>query len=56
MKIYSKRVVTLCRHSRLEGKVISYSLLIEWCQRKKIFHYDIFEDNGIDGQRLFGGN
>lgn len=42
--------------SRLEGKVISYkSLLIEWCQKeKKQFHYDIFEDNGIDGQRFFG--
>ncbi|MEO8252807.1 MAG: ribonuclease III domain-containing protein [Flavobacterium sp.] len=42
--------------SRLEGKVISYkSLIIEWCQKeKKQFHYDIFEDNAIDGQRLFG--
>jgi ribonuclease-3 len=42
--------------SRLEGKVISYkSLVIEWCQKeKKTFHYDIFEDNAIDGQRLFG--
>lgn len=42
--------------SRLEGKVISYkSLIIEWCQKeKRQFHYDIFEDNAIDGQRLFG--
>lgn len=42
--------------ARLEGKVISYkSLVIEWCQKeKRIFHYDIFEDNGIDGQRFFG--
>lgn len=42
--------------ARLEGKVISYkSLLIEWCQKeKKQFHYDIFDDNGIDGQRFFG--
>ena len=41
---------------RLEGKVISYkSLLIEWCQKeKKNFHYDIFDDNGIDGQKYFG--
>jgi ribonuclease-3 len=41
---------------RLEGKVISYkSLVIEWCQKeKKVFHYDIFEDNALDGQRLFG--
>lgn len=42
--------------ARLEGKVTSYkSLLIEWCQKeKKQFHYDVFEDNAIDGQRLFG--
>ena len=41
---------------RLEGKVISYkSLLIEWCQKeKKTFHYDVFEDNGISGERMFG--
>ncbi len=41
---------------RLEGKVISYkSLLIEWCQKeKKTFYYDVFEDNGISGERLFG--
>ena len=41
--------------ARLEGKVISYkSLLIEWCQKeKKHFHYDVYEDNGIDGQRLY---
>jgi ribonuclease III len=42
--------------ARLEGKVISYkSLIIEWCQKeKKHFHYDVFDDSGIDGQRLFG--
>ncbi|HEU0137428.1 MAG TPA: putative dsRNA-binding protein, partial [Flavobacterium sp.] len=42
--------------AKLEGKVISYkSLLIEWCQKeKKSFHYDVYEDNGIDGQRLYG--
>ncbi|AWI24979.1 ribonuclease III [Flavobacterium pallidum] len=41
---------------KLEGKVISYkSLLIEWCQKeKKTFHYDVYEDNGIGGERLFG--
>lgn len=41
---------------KLEGKVISYkSLVIEWCQKeKKPFHYDIFDDNGNDGQRYFG--
>ncbi len=42
--------------ARLEGKVISYkSLVIEWCQKEKqAFHFDVFEDNGIDGQRLYG--
>lgn len=41
---------------KLEGKVISYkSLLIEWCQKeKKTFHFDVFEDNGIRGERLYG--
>ena len=41
---------------KLEGKVISYkSLLIEWCQKeKKTFQYDVFDDNGIDGQKFFG--
>lgn len=42
--------------ARLEGKVISYkSLVIEWCQKeKKQFHFDVFDDNGNDGQRYFG--
>ena len=42
--------------AKLEGKVISYkSLLIEWCQKeKKSFNYDVFEDNAITGERLFG--
>ena len=42
--------------TKLEGKVISYkSLLIEWCQKeKKTFHYDVYEDNGFDGQKFFG--
>jgi ribonuclease III len=42
--------------ARLEGKVISYkSLVIEWCQKeKKQFNFDVFDDNGIDGQRYFG--
>jgi ribonuclease-3 len=56
-KFIQKRVIIpYVDIARLEGKVISYkSLVIEWCQKeKKIFHYDIFEDNGIDGQRLFG--
>ncbi len=42
--------------ARLEGKVISYkSLLIEWCQKeKKKFHFEVYEDNGVEGQRYFG--
>jgi ribonuclease III len=41
---------------KLEGKVISYkSLLIEWCQKeKKTFQYEVFDDNGNDGQKYFG--
>lgn len=56
-KFIQKRVIVpYVDIARLEGKVISYkSLIIEWCQKeKKYFHYDIFEDNGIDGERLFG--
>ena len=56
-KFIQKRVIIpYVDISRLEGKVISYkSLVIEWCQKeKKMFFFDIFEDNGIDGQRLFG--
>jgi ribonuclease-3 len=54
--IQKKVILPYVDISRLEGKVISYkSLVIEWCQKeKKAFHYDIFEDNAIDGQRLFG--
>ena len=42
--------------AKLEGKVISYkSLLIEWCQKeKKSFFFDVFDDNGNDGQKYFG--
>ena len=56
-KFIQKRVIIpFVDIARLEGKVISYkSLVIEWCQKeKRQFHYDIFEDNGIDGDRLFG--
>jgi ribonuclease III len=54
--INSRVIVPYVDISRLEGKVISYkSLVIEWCQKeKRVFHFDIFEDNAIDGQRLFG--
>jgi ribonuclease-3 len=56
-KFIQKRVIIpYVDIAKLEGKVISYkSLLIEWCQKeKKTFHYDVFDDNGIDGQKLFG--
>ncbi|HEU4495607.1 MAG TPA: ribonuclease III [Flavobacterium sp.] len=56
-KFIKKRVILpYVDISRLEGKVISYkSLLIEWCQKeKKAFNYDVFEDNGISGERFFG--
>lgn len=56
-KFINKRVIDpYVDIAKLEGKVISYkSLLIEWCQKeKKQFHYDVFEDNGIDGQRFYG--
>jgi ribonuclease-3 len=54
-KIYSEKSNPYVDISRLEGKVISYkSLVIEWCQKKKIFHYDIYEDNGIDGHVSLG--
>lgn len=56
-KFIQKRVIIpYVDIARLEGKVISYkSLLIEWCQKeKKAFHYDVFEDNGIRGERLYG--
>ncbi|MEM0576235.1 ribonuclease III [Flavobacterium polysaccharolyticum] len=54
--INSRVIIPYVDISRLEGKVISYkSLVIEWCQKeKRLFHFDIFEDNAIDGQRLFG--
>lgn len=57
VKFIQKRVVIpYVDIARLEGKVISYkSLVIEWCQKeKRHFHYDIFEDNGISGERFFG--
>jgi len=56
-KFIQKRVIEpYVDIAKLEGKVISYkSLVIEWCQKeKRTFNYDVFEDNGIDGERLFG--
>ena len=56
-KFIQKRVIKpYVDIKKLEGKVISYkSLVIEWCQKeKKTFFYDVFEDNGINGERLYG--
>ncbi len=56
-KFIQKRVIVpYVDIAKLEGKVISYkSLLIEWCQKeKRLFNYDVYEDNGIDGQRFYG--
>ncbi len=54
--IQEKVILPYVDIAKLEGKVISYkSLLIEWCQKeKKQFYFDVFEDNGIRGERLFG--
>jgi len=56
-KFIRKRVIVpYVDIAKLEGKVISYkSLVIEWCQKeKKLFHFDVYDDNGNDGQRYFG--
>lgn len=54
--IHKKVILPYVDILRFEGKVISYkSLIIEWCQKeKKTFHYDVFEDNGISGERMYG--
>lgn len=54
--IRQKVIVPYVNIARLEGKVISYkSLVIEWCQKeKKPFHYEVYEDNGNEGQKYFG--
>lgn len=54
--INKRVIIPYVNIARLEGKVISYkSLLIEWCQKeKKIFQYDVYDDNGNDGQKHFG--
>ena len=54
--IHTRVIIPYVDIAKLEGKVISYkSLLIEWCQKeKKQFHYDVFEDNALDGQRFYG--
>lgn len=54
--IQNRVIIPYVDIAKLEGKVISYkSLLIEWCQKeKKTFYYDVFDDNGNDGQKYFG--
>ena len=54
--IYKKVIVPYVDIAKLEGKVISYkSLLIEWCQKeKKKFSFEVYEDNGMEGQKYFG--
>lgn len=54
--IKNKVIVPYVDIPKLEGKVISYkSLVIEWCQKnKKPFNYEVFEDNGKEGQKYFG--
>ncbi len=54
--IQKKVILPYVDIARLEGKVISYkSLVIEWCQKeKKHFYFDVFDDNGNDGQKYFG--
>lgn len=54
--IYQKVIIPYVDIPKLEGKVISYkSLVIEWCQKeKKPFQYEIYEDNGTEGQKYFG--
>ena len=54
--IQSRIIAPYVDISKLEGKITSYnSLVIEWCQKeKKTFFYDVFEDNGINGERLYG--
>lgn len=54
--IHNKVIEPYVDIARLEGKVISYkSLLIEWCQKeKKKFNFEVYEDNGVEGQKYFG--
>lgn len=54
--IHKRVILPYVDIAKLEGKVISYkSLVIEWCQKeKKIFNFEVFEDNGNEGQKYFG--
>lgn len=54
--IKNKLITNSINIEKLEEKITSYkSLIIEWCQKnKKAFHFEVFEDNGIGGERFFG--
>jgi ribonuclease-3 len=54
--IFNQIIIPHVDIAKLEGKVISYkSLVIEWCQKeKKQFLFEVFDDNGNDGQKFFG--
>ena len=54
--INKKVIIPYVDIPKLEGKIISYkSLVIEWCQKeKKPFQYEVYEDNGNEGQKYFG--
>jgi ribonuclease III len=54
--IHKRVILPYVDIAKLEGKVISYkSLVIEWCQKeKKLFNFEVFEDNGNEEQKYFG--
>lgn len=53
--IYERVIDPYVDIEQLEGTVISYKgLLIEWCQKeKKTFHFEVYEDTGIDEMKHF---
>jgi ribonuclease III len=53
--IYERVIEPYVDIEQLEGTVISYKgLLIEWCQKeKKNFHFEIYEDTGVDELKHF---
>ncbi len=53
--IYERVINPYVDIEQLEGTVISYKgLLIEWCQKeKKEFHFEIYEDTGVDELKHF---
>lgn len=53
--LYERVIEPYLDIEQLEGQVISYKgLLIEWCQKeKKDFHFEVYEDTGIDEMKHF---